>query len=441
MKKTEAVEIPAPAEVLPYATEEREHHLALLQQLRRKRHQGRDLVPKSLLKAAQGGNVINLRQDLKALLQAEYKSPVISLYLRLTADKVAPEPKALVRSFRSMKAQELKRREDFVAALPKTVSELLTYDLEEIETFLADYFVPHGAHSLVIFKSGEDLNRVIAPSVRTRDVLTIDPNPYIVPLESVLEEEKRVLFLELMKKESRFLVYDLGDCFEVDRIQSFVPSDRVDKSIPGHAQQHRLTHLEWHLKATAQRAERLYHEESCQAAILAADERLVHMLEGYLPEAMRTRIIGRISGSPAADPRDRREVIESVLRDFREGTEAAAIREVQEYVPREEVVCGLTQVIEALNLFLVRKLIIGESLRQSGFVCRQHHFLSLGHGSCPFCAQPLLPVEDFVDEVVKIARVHGVNVTMVEFREDLLAAYQGIAAILYPNTASAVASA
>jgi peptide subunit release factor 1 (eRF1) len=113
---------------------------------------------------------------------------------------------------------------------------------------------------------------------------------------------------------------------------------------------------------------------------------------------------------------------------------------VQEYAPHEEVVCGLTQVIEALNLFLVRRLIIGESLRPSGFFCRQHHFLSLGHGSCPFCSQPLLPVEDLVDEVVNIARVHGVNVTMVEFREDLLAAYQGIAAILYPHTASAVAS-
>jgi len=438
-EKTAAVE--ATTEILDsYSMEEREHHLALLQQLRRRRHEGRELVPKSLLKAAQQGKVVNLRQDLKAFLQVDYKSPVVSLFLRLAADKVAPEPKALVRSFRSMKSQELGRRKDFIEALPKTVSELLTCDLEEIEAFLGAYFVPKDAHSLVILKSGEDLNRVIALRVRTKDSLTIDPDPYIVPLEAVLEEHPRVMLVEVTKAESRFIIYDLGDCLELDRIQSFVPTDRVDKSIPGHAQRHRLTHLEWHLKATAQRAGRKYEEERCQAVIMMAEERLLHMVEAYLPDAVRRRIIGRTYGSPVADPRDRKEMIESVLRDYRTETEATAIREVQEHKPHEEVISGLARVIEALNLFLVRRLVLDGSLRQGGFVCRQHHFVSLDDGQCPFCGNRLLPVENLVDEIVEIARVHGVGVTTVEYRQDLLAGYQGIAAILYPHTASVAAS-
>jgi hypothetical protein len=42
--------------------------------------------------------------------------------------------------------------------------------------------------------------------------------------------------------------------------------------------------------------------------------------------------------------------------------------------------------------------------------------------------------------MVEIALLHGVIVTIMEYREDLLAAFQGIAAILYPHTASAIAA-
>ena len=79
-----------------------------------------------------------------------------------------------------------------------------------------------------------NFNRVIQLPVHATDRLTIDPDPYIVPLEMILENE-RVLFLEIEKQESRFQIYHFGQRQEQDRIQSFVPSDRVDDSIPGRA--------------------------------------------------------------------------------------------------------------------------------------------------------------------------------------------------------------
>jgi hypothetical protein len=75
-----------------------------------------------------------------------------------------------------------------------------------------------------------------------------------VPLEAVLETNERVLFVETSKEESRFDIYSLGILEDVDRIQSFVPSDSVDKGIPRHAQRHRLSQLKWHLKQTATQA-------------------------------------------------------------------------------------------------------------------------------------------------------------------------------------------
>jgi peptide subunit release factor 1 (eRF1) len=82
-------------------------------------------------------------------------------------------------------------------------------------------------------------------------------------------------------------------------------------------------------------------------------------------------------------------------------------------------------------LFLIRKLVLNQALHRNAFVCRQHHFLSLESTRCPFCNAELLPVENVVDEIVEIARLHGVNITVVENRPDLLEQYQGIAALLY----------
>jgi hypothetical protein len=48
--------------------------------------------------------------------------------------------------------------------------------------------VPANLRSLIIFKSGETVNRIFRLPVRTADRLSIDVDPYILPLETVLEE-------------------------------------------------------------------------------------------------------------------------------------------------------------------------------------------------------------------------------------------------------------
>jgi hypothetical protein len=35
------------------------------------------------------------------------------------------------------------------------------------------------------------------------------------------------------------------------------------------------------------------------------------------------------------------------------------------------------------------------------------------------------------DEIVEIARLHGVNVTIVEYHQELMAKYDGVAAVTY----------
>jgi hypothetical protein len=78
----------------------------------------------------------------------------------------------------------------------------------------------------------------------------------------------------------------------------------------------------------------------------------------------------------------------------------------------------------------MRQLFLDDRLARAGFVCRTHHFLSLTSGACPFDSQPLLPAENVIDELVEIARLHGVEVRQVMYRQDLLGPYNGVAAVL-----------
>ena len=414
-----------------YAVEERERQIAVLRQSRKKRQgkEKRHSHPRSLLTFLKGANIV-LPQDIRRLAETEYTNPVVSLYLKLNPEKLVPEEKGLVRFFHSLKTCAFAKHKDLIEALPRLQRESLDHDMKEIETFLAERFVPAQFRSVVIFKSSGALNRLFGLPVRTADNLVIDPDPYVLPLEAILEENERVLFVETTKGESHFLVYHLGYCWQVDRIKSFVPTDTVDASIPGRVQRHRLTHLEWHLKLTARQASRLYREWSCQVLVLMGEERILHLLEGFLHETLSERIISRIYGSPVADTHDRKELIETALRVHKADRETRAIEDLSRHKP-DVVAAGLRRVIDVCNLFLVRKLLISESLHQKGSVCKEHHYVSLEETECPFCHARLLPVENVVDEIVEIARLHGVNLTLVEYRQELMAKYDGIAAVTY----------
>lgn len=391
----------------------------------------RELHPRTLLRALGAQSGVS-EEGLRSLIEEKYVDPVVSLYLTLEPQKVAPEPKALLRSFHSLKTRALETRKDFIDSLSRTQRATLDHDIKEMEAFLGEYFAPQHLRSLVIFRSGEKLNQVIGLLVPTSDTLNIDPDPYITPLEAVLEYDERVLFVETSKEDARFLIYQLGRCQQVERIQDFVPTDTVDKSIPHHAQQHRLTHLQQHLKHVAGEIYRCYKDRACDAVILMAEHRIAAILDEYLHDELKPKIVGRIYDSPDADSRNRTELIRSIVEEHRSEKEARAIEDLANYKPGEELITSLPSVIDAANLFRIRRLFVSEGLFQKGFVCKEHHYLSLNDGKCPLDDTKLLPVENVVDELVEFGDLHGVDVLVIEHRQDLLAKYGGVAALQYP---------
>lgn len=385
--------------------------------------------PRSLLDALDGSGSIS-RRELRDIARP-YDVPVVSLYLGFAADPSEP-PIPVLQPFHSMRHEEISRRSQDIERLEPAMRRRLERDLEELEAFLQELTPPDGMRSLVVFKEGEELNRVVAVNLRMRDRLVIDPDPYVMPLDVVLETHPRVLLAVVEKDHAHLAVHHLGREQDVDKLRSFVPDDMVDKSRPGQVQRHRLTHRHWHLRAVQRAIERTFEGHECDAIVLAGDERILDVSRELLPEQWRARVIGEFHPSQEDTRAEREAKVEEIVARHRAGVEAAACENLPQLRAYERLVSGLRDVLDATNQFQVRRLVLRDDLELAGFACREHHFLSLDAGDCPFDSEPLLAVENVVDELVELARQHGVALTFVAQRHDLLEPYAGVAGELYP---------
>src|SRR6202022_3650772 len=369
------------------------------------------------------------REELRSIPREHDEGPVITLYLNFSGQRLVRDHPLFLTVFDSLRHGELEARKPYIESLPHAQRLRVPEDLAGWHAFL-EGFDPEGARAIVVFKQGARLNRVMPLPVRVADSLTIDLDPYVEPLEAILEEQRRVLTVDLSKERTAVSVYELGYEEPLGAITAFVPKDSVDASRPGKGQRHRLPPPQGHLKASAQLASRLFEEKRCDLLALIGDERIVKEFEDYLPKALRDRLLVELRLSPDANANERRAAIDRALGEERKREEESALNELGFFKGHGRLAAGLETVIDAANLFLMRQLFLDDQLARAGYVCRTHHFLSLTAGACPFDDEPLLPAENVIDELVEIARLHGVEVMLVMHRQDLLGPYQGVAAVL-----------
>src|SRR5437773_526583 len=382
------------------------------------------------LKAAFADRPFISREDLRNLARQHYERPVITFYLNLAPEQgVRSDPPVFLSVFHSLRHRELEARKPYIEGLPRAHRLALPDDLAEVQAFLEGYQAA-SARALVIFKSGEQLNRVMPLPTRVADSLTIDVDPYIEPLEAIMEEQRRLLVVDLSKEKTTFSLYELGFEEHVHAITSSVPRSEVETSRQDEVQRHRLTHLQWHFKDSAQAAERLFRERRCELLALVGEKTLVKEFEDYLAKPLRDRLLAELQLSPEDGPNQRRDALEEALAKLRQQEEEAALGELGFFQGHDRLAAGLEKVLDAANLFLMRRLFLDNDLARPGYVCREHHFLAVAAGSCPFDGRALVPAENVIDELVEIARLHGVEVMLVGQRRDLLVPYDGAAAVL-----------
>jgi len=374
------------------------------------------------------------RADLRGIARQSYERPVISLYLNFSPERLVRADRPVFLSFfSSLRHQTLETRKAYIDSLPHAQRLGVPEDLREVQEFLEGY-EPAGERALVILKSGSQLNRVMPLPVRVADSLTIDPDPFVEPLEAIMEEEHRVLVLDVALDRTIFSVYELGYEERLQEVSEELPKESKDALRTDIEDRHRQTHVIWQFKSAAQLADRLFRERGCDLLALIGEDIVVKEFEEYLPKALRERVFARLALARDAEPNQRRAALESALAEQRKREEDAELDELGFFKGHDRLASGLEMVINAANLFLIRSLYVSSELAVPGYACRNHHYLSLTPGSCPFDGQALLDSEDVIDELIEFARLHGVEVMIVEQRQDLLAPYGGIAAVLVTAT-------
>lgn len=370
------------------------------------------------------------REDLRSITRQHYEGPVVTLYLNFSPERlVRADPPVLRSVFHSLRHRTLEARKPYIESLPHAQRLRVPVDLDDVMDFLEGY-EPQGARALVIFKSGKQLNRPVPLPVRVADSLTIEADPYVEPLEAIMEEQDRVLVLDVSMAKTTVSIYELGYEERIQSIESDLSKEATDVLRADKEERHRLIHLVWHFKSSAQLADRVFRERHCDLVALIGEDIVVGEFENYLPKALQQALLATIRLSPQDGPNIRRLAVDRALAEHRKGEEEAVIEELGFFEGHGRLAAGLERVISAANLFLMRGLVLDDDLTQPGYVCRDHHFLALTPGACPFDGKELLDTENVVDELVEIARLHGVEVMLVTQLRDLLRPYSGIAAVL-----------
>src|SRR6184192_111950 len=303
------------------------------------------------LKAAFADRPFVSREDLRKIGRQHYERPVITFYLNLAPQQgVRSDPPVFVSIFHSLRHRELEARKPYIEELPRAHRLAVPDDLAEVQAFLEGH-QPAGARALVIFKSRDQLNRVMPLPARVADSLTIDADPYIEPLEAIMEEQRRLLVVDLSKEKTSFSLYELGFEEHLHAITSYVPRSEVELSREYEVQQHRLTHLQWHFKASAQAAERLFRQRRCELLALVGEERLVKEFEDYLAKPLRDRLLAELQLSPEDGPNQRRDALEAALAKQRAQDEEAALGELGFFQGHDRLAAGLEKVLDAANTF------------------------------------------------------------------------------------------
>jgi release factor family 10 len=384
------------------------------------------------LEAAMGAGPMSLR-ELRQMVEQEYETPVVSLYLNFSPDRLVRADRPIFLSiFESLRQGELQRRKSYLESLTRPQRNRLEDDLAEISLFLENYR-PTGARSIALFKSGEQLLRGLSLSARSADALTIDRDPYTEPLEGIMEANRRVLVIELSKEAATLSVYHLGVEEVIDTISAPAGTGSVQSKRPEDIVERRdETHLHWHFESVARLAARVFRERDCELVALVGEAVLLEAFDDFLPKALKDKLIVEINASPGDSRPQWLPAVGKAVDRLRSDEEAAAIGELGWYRAHGRLAAGMESVIEPVNQLLARRLFIRGDLRQPGWICRTHHYLSLEPGQCVFDGAELLPVENIADELIEVARLHGMDVMVVSKRPELLDPFGGVAVVTLP---------
>jgi peptide chain release factor subunit 1 len=251
------------------------------------------------------------------------------------------------------------------------------------------------------------------------DRASLEPHPYVIPLEALVETYESFCTTLIDRAKARVFLARMGQIQERTDIFDDVPGwhDQGGWS-QARYQRHIEEHAASHLKHVAEVLLRFYKVRKFDHLILAGPEELMPEFERILHDYLRRRIVARVTIPMAATPV---EVLEKSLA-VEEEIEKARERQVVERLVAEtsagrNAIMGLAPVLDALNFERVETLVVPFGLARPGFRCAGYGHLAADGSTCGICQAPLEPVADLIDAAVAGAMRQGSRVEILSLLE------------------------
>jgi Fe-S cluster assembly iron-binding protein IscA len=370
--------------------------------------------------------------DLNVFSRVRFDQPVISLHMHLTPQLILADKKPYITLFHSLRHETLEREKSILHQMPHQDKVLVDDQLQALDKYLADDFSPEGGTALSIYLSGDELQKMYLLKAPGDNYLAIDYRPYVLPLERLVEAHPTLLFARIDKNTASIYRYKQGNLTELLAIQSSVPTQHVDKGRPNKNQRNRHEYVLGHLDEVADRIRRLFRRERAKYLVIEGEAAVWESLRSLLSKPLREKLLERIS-LPKQEQTlgDYQQQLSEILSTLEHKNEKMTLDSLDQQRQLGRVVEGIDAVIEAQNRSLLRSLVIGMGYHQPGYQCDADRALSVHQSVCPVCEAEMRPIDDVYEELVQLARVYRLDLSVIAFEQARMDYYQGIAGEMY----------
>jgi peptide chain release factor subunit 1 len=357
------------------------------------------------------------REFLRRL--AEWSSngiPVSSLYLDVDGRRYPRRQDYMVRA--KQLCHELKRQaeeEDLARQARSSVSRDVDRMLDYLNT------MERGpTRGVALFSaSGAGLWEAVAVPRPLPDRVCLEPHPYVIPLEALVETHESFCTTLVDRARARIFLARLGQIQERTDILDDVPGwhDQGGWS-QARYQRHIEEHAASHLKHVADVLLRFSKVRKFDHLILAGPDEILPDFDRVLHDYLKRRVAARVSLPMTATTAEVLEKSLAVEEEIEQSRERQVVQRLKaESGSGRHGVMGLSRVLRALNEDRVDTLLVPLGLTRPGLRCATSGHLAAAGARCRFCQAPLEPVSDVVDAAVAGAMRQGSRVEILSLLE------------------------
>jgi len=239
------------------------------------------------------------------------------------------------------------------------------------------------------------------------------PRPYLVPLIAALDEHERFCVALVDKESARILTVWMGRIEQRVEFEDEVPGrSAMGNWAQARYARHREYHVHLHMQRVIDELWRLSRRRAFDRLIVGGPEEAMAALRPLLPRSLAEKVAGEFTGERFASDAEIVERVRRIEERAERAHETALVERILERAPkRARAVLGWDETLIALSEGSVHVLALAEGATTPGFACPEGHMAVQERiDRCPFCEEPMWPVDDLAVSAARLAVASGATV-------------------------------